>query len=263
MLALEVVGFRFLLLFIDGTSLVFAVMLAVVLAGIGLGALTAARVSRRRALTGGMARAAAAAVSVALVGAYAAYPWLLERVGPVHPQSAASAALLCAFLLAPAAFLSGFLFTALGERLRSGMADAGAATGALTLANTLGAMLGSLLAAFVLLPVLGLERSFFALALVFAAAVLAIPAPEAARWRGLRPALAAALALALFPFGTMAEKHWRGSSGISPAASWRHARVFRRPPSTSRTTSSASRCSCAWRPTPTRWPPPPSACSAT
>jgi predicted membrane-bound spermidine synthase len=210
MLALEVVGFRFLLLFIDGTSLVFAVMLAVVLAGIGLGGLAAARVSRRRALTGGMARAAAAAVSVALVGAYAAYPWLLERVGPVHPQSAAGAALLCALLLAPAALLSGFLFTALGERLRGGMADAGAATGALTLANTLGAMLGSLLAAFVLLPVLGLERSFFALALVFAAAVLAIPAPEAPRWRRHRPALAAALALALFPFGTMAEKHWRG-----------------------------------------------------
>jgi spermidine synthase len=210
MLALEVVGFRFLLLFLDGTSLVFAVMLAVVLAGIGLGGLAAARVSRRRALSGGMARAAAAAVSVALVGAYAAYPWLLERIGPVHPQSATNAALLCAFLLAPGALLSGFLFTALGERLRGGMADAVAATGALTLANTLGGMLGSLLAAFVLLPVLGLERSFFVLALVFAAAVLVIPAPAAPRWRGLRPALAAALALALFPFGTMAEKHWRG-----------------------------------------------------
>src|SRR5689334_13734606 len=210
LLALEVVGFRFLLLFIDGTPLLFAVMLAVVLAGIGLGGLAAARVSRRRPLSGGMARAAAAAASLVVVGAYAAYPWLLARLAPVHAQSAASAAILCAFLLAPPALLSGFLFTALGERLRSSMDDAGIATGALTLANTLGAMLGSLLAAFILLPVLGLERSFFALALVYAVAVLVIPRSEAPHWRALGPAFAAALALALFPFGTMAEKHWRG-----------------------------------------------------
>ena len=210
LLALEVVGFRFLLLFIDGTALVFAVMLAVVLAGIGIGGLAAACVSRRRALSGDMARAAAAAAALAVVGAYALYPWLLARLAPVHPQSAASAALLCAFLLAPPALLSGFLFTALGERLRSGMDDAGAATGALTLANTLGAMLGSLLAAFVLLPLLGLERSFFALALVYGVAVLVIPRSDAPRWHALGPAFAAAAALAVFPFGTMAEKHWRG-----------------------------------------------------
>jgi predicted membrane-bound spermidine synthase len=210
LLALEVVGFRFLLLFIDGTALIFAVMLAVVLAGIALGGLVAARVSRRRPLSGGLARIAAAAAGVAVVGAYAAYPWLLAGLAPVHPQSLASAALLCAFLLAAPALLSGFLFTALGERLRSGMVDAGVATGALTLANTLGAMLGSLLAASVLLPALGLERSFFALALVYAVAVLVIPRPEASRWSALRPVLTAAAALALFPFGTMAEKHWRG-----------------------------------------------------
>jgi hypothetical protein len=43
MLAFEVVGFRFLLLSHDGTSLIFAVMLAVVLAGTALGGLVAAR----------------------------------------------------------------------------------------------------------------------------------------------------------------------------------------------------------------------------
>ena len=43
MLALEVVWFRFLLLTRDGTSLIFAVMLAVVLAGIALGGLFAGR----------------------------------------------------------------------------------------------------------------------------------------------------------------------------------------------------------------------------
>lgn len=206
LLALEVVGFRFLLLFVDGTALVFAVMLAVVLAGIGLGGLAAARISRRRPLSAGMARGAAAAGAAALVASYAAYPWLLQILEPVRPNSAPTAALLCAFLIAPAALLSGFLFTALGELLRGHMDDAGAATGMLTLANTLGAMLGSLLAAFVLLPNLGLERSFFFLALLYGAAILFIPAPTS--W--WRPALPAALALALFPFGTMAEKHYRG-----------------------------------------------------
>ncbi len=209
LLALEVVGFRFLLLFIDGTSLIFAVMLSVVLAGIAVGGLTAARISRHNTLSAGLARGAAAASAVVLIAGYAAYPWLLRLLAPLHPQSPASAALLCAFLMMPAALLSGFLFTVLGERLRAGMDDAVAATGALTLANTLGAMLGSLLGAFVLLPVLGLERSFFTLALVYATAVAVIPGSEGAPWRGLRPALATLLALAFFPFGTMTEKHWR------------------------------------------------------
>jgi spermidine synthase len=210
LLALEVVWFRFLLLFLDGTTLIFAVMLAVVLAGIGLGGILAARVSRRHERLPDLARGAAAAAAVALVATYAAYPWLLQALAPVSPQSTPTAVLLCVFLMAPAALISGFLFVVLGERLRARVDDAGVATGALTLANTLGAMLGSLAAAAVLLPLLGIERSFFVLALVYATAVLVIPSPEPSRWRRLSPALAAAGALALFPFGTMAEKHQRG-----------------------------------------------------
>lgn len=47
MLALEVVWFRFLLLTLDGTSLIFAVMLSVVLAGIAIGGLVAGRLFQR------------------------------------------------------------------------------------------------------------------------------------------------------------------------------------------------------------------------
>jgi hypothetical protein len=262
LLALEVVGFRFLLLFIDGTPLLFAVMLAVVLAGIGLGGLVAARVSRagrspaawhaprrrpRRSQWSARTRrihgcSRASRLCTAVGG---------ERRDSVRvPPGAAGPPLRISFHRA-------------GERLRSSMDDAGIATGALTLANTLGAMLGSLLAAFILLPVLGLERSFFALALVYAVAVLVIPRSEASRWRALRPAFAAALALALFPFGTMAEKHWRGVEQRFAAASSRRARAPSRPRSTSRTTFSASRCSCASPPIRTPWPPRPSAYSAT
>jgi predicted membrane-bound spermidine synthase len=209
LLALEVTWFRFLLLFLDGTTLIFAVMLATVLGGIGLGGIAAARWARRGGLTAGAARAAAAAAAAIVVFGYGAFGWLVNLLAPIRAEFVLMAVLLSVFLMAPAALLSGFLFTALGERLRERMDDAGAATGALTLANTLGAMLGSLLAAFVLLPCLGLERAFFVLALAYAAMVLVIPAPEGTHGRRMSPALAAAIALALFPFGKMAGTYHR------------------------------------------------------
>lgn len=208
LLALEVVWFRFLLLFVDGTTLVFAVMLASVLAGIGLGGLAAARLARRGALAG-LARAAAAGAGVFVVSCYWGFALLVEALSPLQPGSAWTAAALCVFLMAPAALLSGFLFTALGERLRARVSDAGAATGMLTLANTLGAMAGSLLAAFALLPFLGMEASFFLLALVYLACVLVIPGAGSAELRFV-PALATVAALALFPFGKMSGDYYRG-----------------------------------------------------
>jgi spermidine synthase len=208
LLALEVVWFRFLLLFVDGTTIVFAVMLASVLAGIGLGGLIAAWLARRGPISH-LARAAAAKAGVLVVLGYWAFEFLAEALAGVPPGSAWRAAALCAFLMAPGAILSGFLFTALGERLRAGVADAGAATGMLTLANTLGAMLGSLLAAFALLPFLGMEKSLFVLTLLYLACVLAIPA-ESSPERRLVPALACVAALALFPFGKMTEDYYRG-----------------------------------------------------
>ena len=197
LLALEVVWFRFLLLFLDGTTLIFALMLAVVLAGIGLGGLAASQLR----LSAGMARAAAAAAAVAVVACYAAFDSIVHL--------ARSAVLLSAFLMAPVALLSGFLFTGLGAELRGRMADASSATGALTLANTLGALAGSLAAAFALLPFVGVEGAFFLLALVYALVVLVIPAPAASLGRRMVPAVAAVLALGFFPFGTMKETHYR------------------------------------------------------
>jgi predicted membrane-bound spermidine synthase len=217
LLALEVVWFRFLLLFQDGTTLIFAVMLAVVLGGIGLGGIAASYLSRRGRLTGGMARAVAAGGAMAIVVTYAAFDTVARLLAPIQGQFVLFGLLLSLFLMAPVAILSGVLFTALGAQLRQRIADAGATTGVLTFANTLGAMLGSLAAAFVLLPALGMERSFFLLAVLYGAIALVVPAPQASLWRAARPALAAAVALALFPFGTMTdsihrrmEKHFGG-----------------------------------------------------
>ncbi len=203
------VWFRFLLLFQDGTTLVFAVMLAAVLGGIGLGGMAASHLARRGWLSGGTARAAAAGAAAGIVAGYAALDGFLRLFAPIQTELVLMAVLASLFLMVPVAFLSGVLFTALGDQLRARMNDAGAATGALALANTLGGMLGSLLAAFVLLPALGIERSFFLLALLYAVIVVLIPAPGRAAWRW-GPAAAAAIVLAAFPFGRMLDTYYRG-----------------------------------------------------
>ncbi|MGH8688130.1 MAG: spermidine synthase, partial [Burkholderiales bacterium] len=201
-LALEVVAFRLLLLYLDGTTRVFAVMLATALAGIAVGGYAAAMLARRGRLGEGAARLAAAAAAACVVLGYVALAGTAQALQPFAPGSAFVALVLCATLLGPTAVLSGFLFTALGARLRAGLADAGAATGALTLANTAGAMLGSLVAAFALLPLAGMERTFFGIALAYGALACLAP-PGLGRWR-LAPLAAPVLALALFPFGRMA-----------------------------------------------------------
>jgi spermidine synthase len=210
LLALEVIWFRFLLLFQDGTTLIFAVMLAVVLGGIGLGGIVASQLSRRGRLSAGVSRAAAAGAAVGIVASYAAFDAVAKLLAPIQTEFVLTAVLMSLFLMGPVGLLSGVLFVALGDQLRGRSRDAGVATGLLTLANTLGAMLGSLLAAFVLLPFLGLERSFFLLALVYAATVLVIPVAQGVWWRRMQPALAAAIVLALFPFGRMTGTYYRG-----------------------------------------------------
>lgn len=208
LLALEVVWFRFLLLFQAGTTLVFAMMLAVVLAGIGLGGVIASWWSRRGWSAGAVARLAAAGGAAGVVACYAGFDAVWNAVIELKSGYAVKVMLLSTFLMAPASVLSGVLFTALGDHLRSRIPDAAAATGVLTFANTLGAMAGSLLAAFFLLPRVGMEHSFFLLAALYGAVILVIPAMES--WqRRLAPAAAAALALMLFPFGQMTDTHYR------------------------------------------------------
>jgi len=62
-------------------------------------------------------------------------------------------------LMFPVSFLSGVLFTSIGEALYREWPGETRAAGFLTLANTIGAMSGSLAAGFVLLPDLGVDAS--------------------------------------------------------------------------------------------------------
>ena len=71
-------------------------------------------------------------------------------------------------LMLATSFLSGVLFTLLGERLDQRLKSAGRSAGLLTLANTAGSMSGPLVIGFVLLPRLGLEASLLLVAYGYA-----------------------------------------------------------------------------------------------
>jgi spermidine synthase len=201
LLALEVVWIRFLLLFTPGTVVVFAIMLATVLAGIALGGLAGGR-----SLPVAAAALAAAGASVGVVAGYGGFEGLLAWCASWQAGLPA-VAMLALFLMLPVSFASGVLFTVLGARLRECAPDATRTTAQLAAANTVGAMTGSFAAAFVLLPGLGMERSFFALACIYVLIAL-LAGPGVAAWRPLAAVGCAALVLAFFPFGRMAAVHY-------------------------------------------------------
>jgi predicted membrane-bound spermidine synthase len=209
LLALEVVVFRFLSLFVVTRSEAFAWMLCVALAGIGLGGLLGEATLRRWRPATHLTGALALAGGAALIASYAVFPWIAASIGP-HKLSGAGAVLrLCAPLLLPTALISGVLFTWLGAGLRESLAGAAQTTGSLTVANTLGSAAGSLAAAFLLLPGLGMERSFFALALVYAVVGTALALRGGSRPAAGMAAFAWLVAAALFPFGAMQSQHFR------------------------------------------------------
>ena len=212
MLALEVVWFRFLLLTRSGTVLVFATMLAVVLGGIGLGGIAAGALARRDNQSYRWLRHVSALSAVLVVLTYWGFDLFTARQIEQQPTGFEFVG-FAIFLMAPVALLSGIAFPmvarAVNQQLGSSMRTAGMAA----LWNTVGSMLGSLCAGFVLLPVLGMERSFFVLAALYCVTALIVPKPEAhdQAWmsRSAYAAVVVAIAcVALFPFGLMQRSYF-------------------------------------------------------
>ncbi|HEY5624206.1 MAG TPA: spermidine synthase, partial [Gammaproteobacteria bacterium] len=207
LLALEVVWFRFLLLSHYGTSLVFAVMLAVVLAGIAAGGLVAARLYRANERCHAWLKQVAALSGVLVVLTYWGFD-LFTNNQIASGTTTLEHVAFSLFLMFPVSLLSGIAFTMCGRAVKDELGASVKTTGVVTCANTVGAMLGSLLGAFVLLPVLGMEKSFFVLALGYGLVALVVPAQREAPSRLVSlsahgsPALVL-IALALFPFGLM------------------------------------------------------------
>jgi len=216
-LALEVIWFRFLLLFFIPHSWNFAVMLAMVLSGISLGGLFASRWFTLRS------EAHRLLVSILLLNGilvsilYGNFGFALDMFKDLHGD--VSIALASLFLIFPVSFVSGIVFTMLGKALHQEMELETRAAGLLTLANTTGGMLGSFFAVVVFIPHLGIEKSFFLIALAYGViALLVLDTKPLVQFKGnLRLHYVAAgvflIASILFPFGLM-EFHFLE---ISPA----------------------------------------------
>jgi len=216
LLALEVIWFRFLQLFLFGTAMTFAFMLAVILLGIAAGGLGAALWLRRDPAGHRWLPAVAGAAALATIVGYAAFsPWYRGAAFFIA-QPDATLALSLRLMLATSV-LSGVIYTFAGAALRQELSGAGETAGHLTLANTVGSMAGALGGGFVLLPMLGMERSIFVVAAGYGVvAALCGPWRSADASRSVRVAWwislgAVALALLLFPRGAMASRHLQTS----------------------------------------------------
>jgi spermidine synthase len=180
MLAFEVIGFRFLLLFVDSGKVSHRYASLVVLAS-----------------------------SALLSLAYAGFGFAQAPLGDRDAVGIAEIAYLALVLMGSTAFASGLLFPLVGAALHERSGAATRSAGLLTLYNTLGAGLGSLAAGFVMLPVLGVERSLFVLLLVQGATAALLCPPLA--WTTQRRVLVGctagfALVLLGFPFGAMQQR---------------------------------------------------------
>lgn len=214
LLALEVVWFRFLTLFVLSTTQAASVMLATVLSGIALGGFAAGRWSAAKSAAIDYIPAVGFACGALVIGSYASFDRLTS--GTQIATWPRTLWLACALML-PASACSGVLFTMTGAAVQRVVTTGTRAVGWLSVANTAGGMCGSLVAAFALLPRVGTEGAFAALA----ASYLAVGALSTwgLGWRrvtrrswfgGPTGAAAAALvgALVFFPSGSMRDVHF-------------------------------------------------------
>lgn len=215
LLALEVVWFRCLTMYVLTTTTGTSVMLAVVLAGIGIGALAGSTWLARHV------RPPSAVPILALAaGASVALSYLAFQSLTAGAQIGAWRQILwfACVLTAPTAVLSGCFLTVLADAAPDDMGNQTRTAAALTLANTAGAMCGPPLAAFVLLPSLGMERALVALALAYGGiAIIAL------RASGFGVARAPAFAVAVVAFvGSLAVV----PAGLTPNAFARVAQAY-------------------------------------
>jgi predicted membrane-bound spermidine synthase len=203
LLALEVIWFRFLSMFVLTTTAAMSVMLATVLSGIAMGGLAASGWSRRADTVVSLVPVVAFGAACAVAMSY----WSFQSLTSGSQIGDWPRVLWLAIVMTlPASFLSGVLFTLLGDGLSRTMEDDDArAAGTVTLANTIGAAVGPPLAALVLLPRLGTERAIFALALIYGVVALCTMRLSSSATRiKIAMAILTAIVMIRFPFGLAA-----------------------------------------------------------
>jgi spermidine synthase len=169
LLTLEVIWFRFLRLYVASSSTAFAVMLAVVLGGIGLGSVLPSLIRRQSARLDQLLPILLLLAAMLVLLSYWFFPSALvpASVG-VFDLSWWRITLLSTGLMFPVALVSGILFPSIAASVQAAVGDRMNSTGITTLFNTIGAALGPLLASFVLLPGIGYQWSLIACAIGYA-----------------------------------------------------------------------------------------------
>jgi spermidine synthase len=218
LLALEVIWFRFLRLYVASSPTAFAVMLAVVLAGIGAGAILGGAIHRSEAQPNHLLPALLLSTAILVLLSYLFFPGeLFPAPTGVFELRWWQIALLSIALMFPVSLLSGILFPSIVANVQARVEDRMKSTGIATLFNTAGAAVGPLAASIVLLPAIGYQWS-----LIFCAAgyaLLSILVTDRADWSIRRPiglvtiALCATvvLLLAFFPYQRV-ESHFAHAS---------------------------------------------------
>lgn len=185
---LELCWLRLLVFYLQASAHSFAILLAVHLSGLGLGALLYARWLARRLPTPAAALRVFVAIEllVGILGAAtlhvsgklaAAWALMIRLVGAdgwwlINAEKAAVAALL----VFPSAFLMGLVFPLLAGLCEARGISSHAATGRLYAVNTAGAVAGSLVTGFLLFDLLGIQHTitlFSALSVAIALCALA------------------------------------------------------------------------------------------
>ncbi len=204
LLSLEVIWFRFLRLYVASSSTAFAVMLAVVLAGIGFGGIVAGTIRRRLARLNHLLPVLLLLAAILTFLSYLFFPGesIQARTG-VFDLRWWQIALLSTALMFPVALLSGILFPSIVADVQARVEDRMNSTGITTLFNTAGAAVGPLVASLILLPGIGYQWSLILCAAGYA--LLSILVTERAAWSLRRPFVvglwaAVILILAIFPY---------------------------------------------------------------
>ncbi len=202
----QVAWTRILSIPFGGIVYAFSAILAIYLAGIALGAAGAARLLRRS----GAALAVFGLLQAALAGAVASGAHLFARLphlvisaldasrGSVARVFAGEAGIAALIVFVPTLLL-GAIFPIVVAVHRSGRGDPGRSVGVVYAANTVGSISGALLAAFVLIPLLGSQRTILWASLAnVAMAVVALLLGEGPAWRRRVAAAGVAGAAALY-----------------------------------------------------------------
>jgi spermidine synthase len=223
-LLLELIWYRMLAPILGGSTFTFGMILAMVLAGIGLGGyaysrrpegapVTLARLASTTALLAFFVSAPFAAGDT--LAMYAAFTRDLGNWG--FTSLALTWASIAALVVFPAALLSGYQFPLLFALLGSGRQRVATDIGLLYGANTLGSIAGALLGGFVLIPSAGALFSWQLAGVMFALTALVALGVSLA-CEGRRWALASWTVLAAFAALV-------ASTAGGPTAAFRHAAI--------------------------------------